>query len=305
MAHIVVDSVDDPRLVPYRNIRQRDPKSGVNSDTGFRPFIAEGRMVVERLLASRYHCESLVVQHSLNDDLVKTALAKNSDTTIFYLDSRVISELVGYDFHRGVLACGLAPPLPRFDQLSDEWLISTDRMPTLLVCGVNNPENIGGLMRTAAAMGISRLGIASDVASPFSRRALRVSMAAALTLDIFMLVDYPSEVAQLSSRYGYRTIATTLAEGAADLSEFCRDLKQASGDARSHRLALIMGSESEGLTDAVLAASTDRVTIPMSFGADSLNVNVAAAIFLYELTKIFSEQTASEPALAENKPSLQ
>ena len=284
MANIVIDSLDDPRLAPYRNIRHRDPTDSDADQPEIIRFIAEGRLVVERLLASRYRCESLLVERNHHPDLVAATLAKDETTDVFQLDLGLLRQLVGFDFHRGILACGQSPPLPTFDQLPDVWFQQSSEAPMQLVCGVTNPENIGGLMRTATAFGVSRMGISSDVANPFSRRALRVSMAAALKLDIFLLGDEPETIRQLSQRHGFRTCATALGEGTKTLADFCRQLEQTSTAARQP-LAVIMGSEADGLSAASLAAATDKVTIPMQLGTDSLNVNVATAIFLYELTR--------------------
>lgn len=300
MPVIVIDSPDDPRLAPYRNIRHRDPTEDANSaisagrtascddgnsgSVGLFRFIAEGRLVVERLLSSKYRCESLVVEKDHHPDLVAAALAKEETTDILQLDVSVLRHLVGFDFHRGILACGQSPPLPTMRELGDEWFLRPTSAPMLVVCGVNNPENIGGLMRTATAFGVSRMGISSDVASPFSRRALRVSMASALKLDIFRLNEETEGVKLLTDRYGYRTCATALGEGTKTLTDFCERLRQTPINNRKP-LALIMGSEAAGLSKKTLEAASDLVTIPMQMGTDSLNVNVATAIFLYELTK--------------------
>lgn len=266
MARIVIDSLDDARLACYRDIRHRDP-----SVDGSR-FIAEGRLVVERLLASDLICDSILIQPDAHPDLAEQAERHFPEVDIFVLERAFIRELVGYDFHRGVLAQGRRPKFRRFCELT-----SKDIRPSMLVvCGVDNPENIGGLMRTAAAFGIEQMAITSDSARPFSRRALRVSMAAAFRLEWFDVGDPATEISELSTRLGYRTVATTLGPDAQPIADFAVD---------GRPLALVVGSEGQGLSEPVCSACTDRAIIPMRLGVDSLNVNVATAIFLHELLK--------------------
>jgi tRNA G18 (ribose-2'-O)-methylase SpoU len=260
-----IESLKDPRLEPYCNLRHRDPAN----DSAC--FIAEGRLVVERLLHSSLNCQSILVEHGHHQDLVDLAQKKHKHVQIFSTDLSTLRQLVGYDFHRGILACGIRPDFRPISELP----CATETPTTMLVaCGVNNPENIGGLMRTAAAFGVQNIAITSDVADPFSRRALRVSMAAAFRMQ-FWTMNQPSADCQfLATTLGYRTIATALDPHAMSIKSFRRD----------HRsLAILVGSEGDGLPRDVINVATDVVVIPMNAGTDSLNVNVATAIFLYEL----------------------
>jgi tRNA G18 (ribose-2'-O)-methylase SpoU len=264
VARIVIDSLEDARLAPFRDIRNRDP-----GDDGSR-FIAEGRLVVERLLASDVVCDCILAQPDVHPDLIQQAERHVPEIDILLLERTLIRELVGYDFHRGVMAQGRRPQFRRFDGLKSNGV-----QPTMIVvCGVDNPENIGGLMRTAAAFGVSRVAITSDSACPFSRRALRVSMAAAFRLEWFELRDPAVEIGELSGRLGYRTVATALGAGAQPIADLVID---------NRPLALVVGSEGLGLSESICSACTDRAIIPMRLGIDSLNVNVATAIFLHEL----------------------
>ncbi len=260
-----IESLKDPRLEPYCNLRHRDPANDRAC------FIAEGRLVVERLLNSSLDCQSILVQHGNHSDLVELTQKKHKHVQIFSTDSVTLRQFVGYDFHRGILACGIRPVFRPLTELP----VATAASSTLLVaCGVNNPENIGGLMRTAVAFGVQNIAISSDVADPFSRRALRVSMAAAFRLK-FWTMNQPLQDCQfLANNLGYRTIATALDPQATSIKSFRRD----------HRpLAILVGSEGDGLPRDIINVTTDIVTIPMNAGTDSLNVNVATAIFLYEL----------------------
>lgn len=264
MARILIDSLDDPRLQPYRDLRHRPTSQ--RGDW----FIAEGRLVVERLMASDYACESVLIEDGRHIRFVES-LAPEID--VLLLDPATIQQLVGFDFHRGVLACGrrrspqpitaLPPPAP-------------DDAPLLVACGVTDAENLGSLIRSAVALGVERLVITPDTTDPFSRRVLRVSMAAALGLDIYTSSQPDADLAALAQRHGYRTVATALTADALPLDAFVHD---------GRPLAVVVGNEASGLSPAVLCSVTDCVTIPMQGGIDSLNVGVAGAIVLYALTR--------------------
>lgn len=267
MSPQVIDSFEDPRLIPYRDIRHRDPV-----DHG-RRFIAEGKLVVERLLQSRLGCESILVERGHHREIVAKACCGSRPPAILEADLATLRGIVGYDFHRGILACGIHDPFLPLAQLPRP--APGDR-PLLVVCGVNNPENIGGLMRTAAAFGVQRMALTSDTAHPFSRRALRVSMGAAMEIEFYHFAPESTSVCWLHEELGYRTLATALSPAATELDKY-------SPDDRCE--AVFVGNEAEGLSEEILRAVTDCVTIPMNPGVDSLNANVATAIFLYELTR--------------------
>lgn len=267
MPLLTLDSLDDARLAPYRNIRHREPAAG-----GHR-FIAEGRMVVERLLTSRHRCESIVLEQAHHQEIIAAAARLDDPPPVFLLSAEQIRQLAGFDFHRGVLACGRYQPPQPLSALPPAEAAS----PALLfLVGLGDPENVGGLIRTAAAFGIRRLMLTADTSHPYSRRVLRVSMAAALDAEFFQASDPSADVALLADKLGYRTVATTLDTGAQRLDQFTPDRRP---------LALLVGHEAHGLPAAVQRRCTDRITIPMAAGIDSLNANVATAITLYALTR--------------------
>lgn len=268
MPHQLIDSLTDPRLAPYLDIRHRDPVENSNR------FVAEGKLVVQRLLESSYPCQSILVEAGHHEDLMKLAATRTEPPEILSADLATLRQIVGFPFHRGILACGIHPA-PKL--LKDLPTAEANAPPILVVCGINNPENIGGLMRTAAAFGVRRFLTTGDSAHPFSRRALRVSMAAALTLEFFRFDCTATEARFLSEQLGYRTIATALSPSAQPLANFQPD---------SRPLAIFVGSEGEGLAKSIQQAADDLLIIPMSSGVDSLNANVATAIFLYHVQQL-------------------
>ncbi|WP_164101500.1 TrmH family RNA methyltransferase [Candidatus Laterigemmans baculatus] len=269
MARIVIDSLEDPRLQPYRALNHRS-----STARGSR-FIAEGRLVVERLLASRYECASVLVEQGRHQAWVESleqSLENSRKPSLEVLEIRSadLRQLTGFDFHRGVLACGIRPPMPTIDQLPP----AADAGPLVVACGVTDAENLGSTIRSAAAFGVHSLVITPDAADPLSRRVLRVSMAAALRMTVYTADAPESDFRRLAAERGYRLVATTLAPGAKPLAEFHHDQRP---------LAILLGDEAQGLPPAILATATDQLTIPMRQGIDSLNVAVAAGITFYAL----------------------
>lgn len=261
MARIVMDSLEDPRLQPYRDLHHR------SSTARGRRFIAEGRLIVERLLASDYECESVLVEEGRHRPLVES-LAPSIELLV--ASPEALRKLAGFDFHRGILACGIRPPLPSIEELPPP----AQAAPLMIACGVSDAENLGSVIRSAAAFGVDSLVITSDTADPLSRRVLRVSMAAALRISVYTSADPVVDFKRLVDRDGYRIVATTLSPDAQPLGEFTRDQRP---------LAVLLGNEAQGLPESILRTATDRVTIPMHQGVDSLNVAVAAGITLYAL----------------------
>lgn len=264
MARILVDSLDDPRLEPYRDLRH--PTATPRGEW----FIAEGQLVVERLIASDYACESVLVEAGRHARLLES-LPPSLD--VLMIEPTDLRQLVGFDFHRGLLACGRRRPLSPAAALPPP---APGDAPLLFVCGVTDAENMGSLIRSAAAMGVERMVITPDAADPLSRRVLRVSMGAALRMAIHRSLDPAADLAELAQHQGYRTVATALAADAMPLEAFEHDERP---------LAIVVGNEASGLPPAILRQVTDCVTIPMQRGIDSLNVAVAGAIVLYALSQ--------------------
>ncbi len=227
-------------------------------------FVVEGRWCVELLAKSKHETISVVVQDGRQDEV---ASWYDTDVPIYVVSAATIRELVGFDFHRGILACGRRPAFAPIDQLNLQSGV------TLCVLGVSQQDNLGSMIRTAMALGIDRLIVGPKTADPLSRRAIRVSMGTVFGQTIYQLVDPPRELHSLAS---VRTVVTTLAKDATPLNDFVID---------DRPMVLVVGSEPDGVDDAVQVAATDRVTIPMKLGTDSLNVAVAAGIFMHALHK--------------------
>jgi tRNA G18 (ribose-2'-O)-methylase SpoU len=156
--------------------------------------------------------------------------------------------------------------------------VCSELPPEALLVGcvdVQDPTNLGGILRNCAAFGVHAVLVSKHCADPFARRVLRVSMGASLQLWIIECDDITAELQQLGSDHNFQTVATVV--GAAPSLEDA---------ARAERMVLVIGSEAEGLPDDLIDACDRRVTIPMSPQTDSLNASVAAGVFLYHFTRV-------------------
>jgi len=258
MTVIRIDSADDPRLAVYRDL-----KSPLSKRRGER-FVVEGELLVERLLASGLGLESVLVEQRLAE---LWAARVPAELPLLAIPHAAVRELIGFRFHRGVLACGFRPPNGDLRQL-----LSSAQAATWVVCvGVQDPENVGGILRSSAAFGVRAVLLAEACADPFSRRVARTSMGANFRLPLVESDDLAADLKTMHDEFRVQRVATVLADDAEPL-----------GQVRpSGCTALLFGSEGFGLAPPWLALCDRRVTIPMPPGVDSLNVNVAAGIFLY------------------------
>lgn len=256
-----IDQRSDPRLAPFADVG--DP--GRLASAGL--FVAEGRIVVRRLIAeATFPVESVLVtppaRAALDDVLAPLG------TPVYIADQAIVNDITGFNFHRGCLALARRPAAA----LSIDALSSASRL--LALEAVGNPDNIGGLFRTAFALGAG--GIVLDAASgdPFYRKAIRTSMAATLRVPFARVDDFTAACAVLRS-CGFHLVALTPSSDARSIGEIARQPHE--------RLVLMLGAEGAGLTEEAMALADIRVRIPVDARADSLNVVVAAAIALHAL----------------------
>ncbi|OBC01345.1 RNA methyltransferase [Mycobacterium sp. 852002-40037_SCH5390672] len=259
-----VDDSDDPRLDDFRDLNSVDRRPDLPSGKGL--VIAEGVLVVQRMLASRFRPHALLGTDrrlaELEDDLAGSAVP-------FYLASAdVMARVVGFHLNRGVLAVARRAP-----ERGVAEVIAGARTVAVLE-GVNDHENLGSIFRNAAGLGVDAVVFGGGCADPLYRRAVRVSMGHALLVPYARATCWPDELATLREN-GFRLLAMTPQGTACALPE-------AMTAARDERVAVLVGAEGPGLTPATLRCSDARVRIPMSRGTDSLNVATAAALAFYE-----------------------
>lgn len=286
MPCIPIHTLDDPRLEVFRDVK------ATRSRRWQQHFIAEGARLVKRLLQSDFQVESVLVSAGRETEFADWL---SPDVPVLVLPRIQAAELVGYNFHCGAMACARRKPNPSLDEILAR---GGDRM-TFVVCpDVNDPENIGTLIRLGAAFGIDALVLGPECADPFSRRVLRVSMGNALTLPIVRSLDLPSDLRRLKTEWLVQLAATVVPNDdptdavtsrGGHTGTVIESLREAT---RPPRLALLFGNEANGLAPEWLDMCDRRITIPMR-GADSLNVAVAAGIFLHH----FTEYGSDEPGL--------
>ena len=264
MPQIPVHDLDDPRLACYRDLSERN----LTRQSGL--FIAEGEKVSERLFASRFETVSVLAELALAN---RYASLLPQHVPVYVAPRDLLQTTVGFNFHRGIVACGRRQRVrPIEDLLAD---VVTQNLTTLLICpDVQDPTNLGSIIRSAAAFGCAGVVLGGKCADPFSRRVLRVSMGAALQVPIVESCDLSADLVALAAA-DFELVATVLDPAAEPLAQA----------RRGPRLAVLFGSEGHGLTDEWLAKCHRRMTIPMQLGIDSLNVSVAAAVVLYEFTR--------------------
>ena len=278
MPLLPIQSLDDPRLTVFRDVKATRHSRWAGC------FIAEGARLVKRLLRSDYVVESLLLTEGRVEEFSPWL---RPDVPAFVMPQTLAAELVGYNFHCGAMACALRRPSPSLDDIMAR---GGERM-TFVVCpDVNDPENIGTLIRLGAAFGIDAMLLGPACADPFSRRVLRVSMGNALTLPIVQSRDLRADLLRLKTEWQVQLAATVIensdpTDAGEPLIAHGNDAEALSQAARPARLALLFGNEAHGLGPEWLELCDRRLTIPMN-DADSLNVAVAAGIFLYHFTAV-------------------
>jgi tRNA G18 (ribose-2'-O)-methylase SpoU len=256
---ITLTDIDDVRLAPFRDLNRRTGAASTDR------FVVEGRHLVKRLLNSDFTVESIVCSGRMAAEF--TALALEQSVPLLIAADDLIHTLVGFEFHRGVLACGLRPQPASMP-------ITTG---TIIICpNVRDAENLGSIMRTSRALGVSGLVVGSGAADPYSRRAVRVSMGTAFDLPISIVDEFLPTVVELK-RIGFKVFATMLSEQSVALQDI-NDVP--------HNLAIVLGSEADGLDETWSEMADVQVVVPMSAGVDSLNVGVAAGIVIHRLMEL-------------------
>jgi len=269
-----IHSLDDPRVADYRDVKDADLLEKSNL------FMTEGRLGVRRLIAdSRFRVRSVFVTRAALAGL-SDALGKLRDETRIYLASQaLLNEVVGYNMHRGCLAAAERGAPLSLDEILARC--ATGRSLLVVLEDVTNPDNVGGVFRNARAFGADGILLTPRCTDPLYRKAVRVSMGGTLQLP-FARVESCAQVFETLRAAGFVVLAFTPEQGAERLDEAALRL------ACAERVALVFGTEAEGLSAATLAAADVRACIAMAPGVDSLNVATASGIALHRFAKLES-----------------
>ena len=274
-----VHAADDPRLADYRDLRALEHRSDAPR------FIAESAFAVERLLQSGHAVRSGLGTESHVERLAPV-LAGRPEVPVYVAEQALVREVVGFNFHRGVAACGMRPAGMCWTDMSREtvdeeatlsaWtgVLERPRWLVLVAQGLGDPANVGSIVRSARAFGVDLLVLDRSGADPLSRRAIRAAVGNVFAQPMVGVRDLAGTLEGLRRR-GARVLAATVGPRAEPLA----------GCSRPERAVLMVGSEGFGLPEALLAAADVEVTIPIAPGVDSLGVAAATAVLLYGLAR--------------------
>ncbi len=277
---VEIEDPRDPRLAEYRDLK--DP---ARHTTGEAVFVVEGRLAVRQLLASPFAARSLLVdrrQAASAPDLVAGVRACGSP--VYVAEREVLAATVGFALHRGVVAVAERPPAVDCRTIVGNALARSRpaSAPVFGVLeGVNDHENLGAMFRNAAAFGVAGLVLDPTSADPLYRRSVRVSLGHVLTVPFGRAAPWPGVLEELRAT---GLLLAALAPHPAHTHQTPLRPRELARKWQGRAVALLVGAEGNGLSDAALAAADEIVTVPMAPGVDSLNVATAAAIAFYEIT---------------------
>lgn len=263
MPIVPIEDIGDSRLQWYHNVTH----TNLTAQSG--RMIAEGWRVVDRLIDSPFQLESIL----LSERRAETFAEKYaSHTNVFVVPQKQAEQLVGYNFHAGVLACGLRQPIPEQNELESQF---ASHGFWLFLDHLVRPDNLGTIIRLAAGFGVTGILLGPGTADPFSRRVIRVSMGHVFRVPLYEVTN-PKELFLLAQSKDVQLTAAELSGQSLPLAKAKRTAKQ----------LLVLGNEAEGLSAEVLSQMNEIVHIPMHPDVDSLNVAQACGIMLYHYLQL-------------------
>jgi len=260
---VPISDAADPRVAPYMAVRDRD-LVGRRGE-----FIAEGEVVLRVLLGGKARCRatSLLVAENRASRIAALASELPPETPIYVASQVVMDAIVGFPIHRGMLAHGLRPADPGAERLLAGL---PEQALVMVLFGIANHDNMGGLFRNAAAFGVDAVLLDPRCCDPLYRKAIRVSVGAALRVPFARLGEGEDALSRLDAA-GYETLALSPS-----------GTEPVSSVRRPPRAAVLLGAEGPGLPAHILARAR-TLSIAMAEGWDSLNVAAASAIVLHQL----------------------
>jgi len=243
----------------YKNLRGKDLKSeGI--------YIGEGRFVVERMLFSGWQMHSVLCSERMEEHFSDLCLDR---CPLIVVSEEEMESVAGFRFHRGVMAAGVRP---RFIAVED-YIQKTTHLKRIIICpDISSAENLGSIIRSCAALGADAVVIGKQCSDPLSRRCIKVSMGAVFKMPLVVMEDKGEGVESIR-KAGFEIYGTFLSDTALNVKEF----------EPAQRFALVFGNEACGLDSFWAGVCTEHLMIPMRQGTDSLNVGVAAGIFMHSL----------------------
>ena len=236
-------------------------------------FIAESPKVIERALNAGYEPVSLLTERKHIEGQAKEVIARCGEIPVYTADSALLEGLTGYNLHRGVLCAMRRRPLPAVEEVC----AGAKRIAVLE--DIMNPTHLGAIFRSAAALGMDALLLTPGCSDPLYRRSARVSMGTVFQIPWTFIASetghWPEPGMERLRSMGFKTAAMALSDNSVSIDDPAL--------AAEEKLAIILGSEGDGLTDGTIAQCDYTVKIPMYHGVDSLNVAAASAVAFWEL----------------------
>lgn len=262
-----------PDLDPYARLTQNQLRNRLEPEKGI--FIAESPKVIDRALDAGYKPVSLLMERRQITGPAAGILSRCGDAPVYTADREMLAELTGFELTRGVL-CAFRRPAPR----PVEELCKNARRVAVLE-GIVDSTNVGAIFRSAAALNMDAVLINPSCCDPLCRRAVRVSMGTVFQVPWGQLgetpADWPEKGMDILHSLGFKTAAMALSDRSVSIDD-----EQL---AKEPKLAIVLGTEGDGLAADTIASCDYTVKIPMSHGVDSLNVAAASAVAFWQLGK--------------------
>ena len=262
-----------PEMDPYARLTQNQLRNRLEPEKGI--FIAESPKVIDRALDAGYKPVSLLMERKQITGPAAGILSRCGDAPVYTADREMLAELTGFELTRGVL-CAFRRPAPR----PVEELCKNARRVAVLE-GIVDSTNVGAIFRSAAALNMDAVLINPSCCDPLCRRAVRVSMGTVFQVPWGQLgetpADWPEKGMDILHSLGFKTAAMALSDRSVSIDD-----EQL---AKEPKLAIVLGTEGDGLAAGTIASCDYTVKIPMSHGVDSLNVAAASAVAFWQLGK--------------------
>lgn len=277
MPIIRIDNLDDPRLDAYARLTEVQLRNKLEPEKGI--FIAESGKVIERALAAGHEPLSFLMEEKWLPSLqplIDEAAARGFDAPVFIAPEEELRALTGFELTRGALAAFRRPRLQ-----SVEELVRDAKLVAILE-NITNHTNVGAIFRSAAALGVDAVLVTPACYDPLYRRAVRVSMGTVFQVPWAQIgtcpADWPENGSAQLHALGFKTAAMALSDRSVSIDDPAL--------AAEPKLAIVLGTEGDGLANSTIAACDYTVKIPMSHGVDSLNVAAASAVAFWQLGRL-------------------
>jgi tRNA G18 (ribose-2'-O)-methylase SpoU len=272
MANIIeITDFSAPALDVFARLTEAQLRIRTEAEKGL--FVAESTKVIGRALDAGYEPVSLLTERKHIDGQAKDLIDRLGDLPVYTADSHLLENLTGYGLHRGVLCAMKRPSLPPVEQ------VCAKARRVAVLEGIVDPTNVGAIFRSAAALGLDGVLLTPTCCDPLYRRAARVSMGTVFQVPWTRIgehhTDWPDNGLAQLKQLGFKTAAMALSDQSVSIEEpALRSIE---------KLAVILGTEGDGLSHTTIAGCDYTVKIPMAHGVDSLNVAAASSVAFWEL----------------------